>query len=462
MNDEAPVAVPTALASLAERLNGTLSLPSDSRWDEARAAWQLGIDQRPVAVVEAAGVADVVATVVAARALGLRVAAQGTGHNAAPLGELSGTILLSTRRMRAVSVDPASRIARVDAGAVWGDVTPAAGEHGLAALAGSSRGVGIVGYCLGGGISWFARSHGLAASSVTAIELVTADGVFRRVDRSEHPELFWALRGGGGDFGVVTALEFRLYPIVEVHAGVLFFPLERAAEVLHAWRDWTETVPESVTTIGRVLRFPPMPDLPPFLSGHSFAVVEAVIHEDASAADALLVPLRALGPAMDTFRRTPVHELDQLHMDPPGPVPGCGQGALVEALTPAAVDAFLAVAGPSGALLLSAELRLLGGAVGRERAELAAGGALSGFAADALYFAVGVAPTPDARAAVNGALDELLGSLEPHLSPTMYPNFSERPALPQALFGVATDRLAQVKRAWDPENLIRSNHPVIG
>ena len=335
MNDEflASVDAASGLAALAKQLDGGLYLPSDDGWDAARTAWQLEVDQRPAAVVEAAGAADVVATVAAAGVLGLRVAAQATGHNAAPLGDLGGTILLSTRRMRGVSVDAAMMIARVDAGAIWGDLTPMAGANGLAALAGSSHDVGIVGYTLGGGLSWLARSHGLASSSVTAIDVVTADGVLWRVDQTEHLDLFWALRGGGSDFGIVTALEFGLYPIAEVHAGALFFPLERAAEVLHAWRDWTEGLPASVTTVGRVLRFPPMPDLRPFLSGQSFAVVEAVIQEDEATADALLAPLRALGPAMDTFHRTPVQELDQLHMDPPGPVPSSGNGALVGSLT---------------------------------------------------------------------------------------------------------------------------------
>lgn len=455
----ASVDAPADLAALAQQLEGTVYLPSDEGWDAARAAWQLAVDQRPAAVVEAAGAADVVATVAAAAELGVRVAGQATGHNAAPMGDLAGTILLSTRRMREVSVDAATMIARVDAGAVWGDLTPVTGASGLAALAGSSHDVGIVGYTLGGGISWLARSHGLAASSVTAIEVVTADGELRRVDEAEHSDLFWAMRGGGGDFGIVTAMEFRLYPIAEVHAGVLFFPLERASEVLHAWRGWTEELPASVTTVGRVLRFPPMPELPPFLSGQSFAVVEAAIQEDETAADALLAPLRALGPAIDTFRRTPVHELDQLHMDPPGPVPGSGNGALVESLTAEAIDAFLAAAGPAGASMLSAELRLLGGELSPERAE---GGALKGFAAAAAYFAVGIAPTPEVKAVVDEALDHLLAVLAPHLAPRVYPNFTERAARPEALFGASQERLVEVKRTWDPRNVIRSNHPVTG
>src|SRR4051794_31822152 len=263
------------LDALDVRLDGDLVRPGNPDWDVARQAWHLAVDQRPAAVVRAASVDDVIATVDTARQLGLRVAPQGTGHNAAPLGPLDGTILLKTSAMRRVTVDPARRIARVEAGALWMDVVPVASAHGLTALAGSAPDVGIVGYTLGGGLSWHGRSLGLAANHVTAVELVTSDGVHRRVDADHEPELFWAVRGGGGSFGVVTALEFRLHPFTEVYAGVLFFPVGRAGEVLHAWHDWTATVPEEVTSVGRILRFPPLPELPAPLRGQSFVVVEA-------------------------------------------------------------------------------------------------------------------------------------------------------------------------------------------
>ncbi len=272
--DQGPL-VPDPWSDLATELDGRVVRPGDPDWDAARAAWHLEVDQRPEAVVIAASTRDVIAAVNTARRCGFRVAAQSTGHNAGPLGDLAGTILVRMHEMREVQVDPVTRVARAEGGAQWQDVTAPAAEHGLAALAGSAADVGVAGYTLGGGVSWLARSHGLSANSVVAIEVVTADGVLRRVDEDHDPELFWALRGGGGSFGVVTALEFRLYPITEVYAGVLFFPLERAAEVLHAWREWVPGVPESVTSVGRVLRFPPLPDLPPFLSGQSYVVVEA-------------------------------------------------------------------------------------------------------------------------------------------------------------------------------------------
>src|SRR6476619_3002884 len=212
-----------------------LVLPHEPGWNEARVAWNLAVDQQPAAVALPESAADVAAVVRGARRRGLRVAPQGTGHNAAAIGSLAHTVLVKSERMRGVKIDPAARVARVEAGVLWAEVSEAAAEHGLAALAGSSPDVGVVGYSLGGGISWLARRYGLAANSVTAVELVNAAGELIRADACNDSELFWALRGGGGSFGVVTALEFQLYPITEVYAGVLFFPIERGAEVLRAW-----------------------------------------------------------------------------------------------------------------------------------------------------------------------------------------------------------------------------------
>src|SRR5918912_685314 len=354
----------TGLDALGVRLDGDLVRPGDHEWDAARQAWHLSVDQRPAAVVRAASVRDVIETVDAARRLGLRVAPQGTGHNAAPLGPLDGTILLKTSAMRGVAIDPVRKIARVQAGALWMDVVPIDYRHGLTALAGSAPDVGVIGYTLGGGLSWHGRSLGLASDHVTAVELVTADGLHRRVDADHEPELFWALRGGGGSFGVVTALEFRLFAFTSVQAGVLFFPLARAGEVLHAWREWVQTVPDEVTSVGRMLRFPPVPDLPEFLRGQAFVVVEATIRLSEKDADELLAPLRALGPAMDTFATIPTSDLGHLHMDPPGPVPGMGDGMLLTELPYEAVEATLATSGPAvDSPLLSVEFRHLGGAL---------------------------------------------------------------------------------------------------
>src|SRR5213593_65750 len=250
------------IRQLNEELEGIVVVPGDPHWDAARQAWNLAVDQQPTAVVLAETAEDVATVVRYARANGLRVAPQGTGHNAPTLPPLQDTILLKTSAMRGVEIDPVARLARVEAGVIWVEVVEAAAEHGLAALHGSSPDVGVVGYSLGGGMGWYARKLGLAANSVTAIEVVTADGRIARVDRQNEPDLFWALRGGGGGFAIVTAIEFRLYPIEEVYAGILFFPIERASEVLHAWREWLPTAPEEVTSVGRLLQLPPIPEIP--------------------------------------------------------------------------------------------------------------------------------------------------------------------------------------------------------
>ena len=216
---------------------------------------------------------DVVCAVRFARAQGLRVAAQGTGHNAGPLGSLADTILVKTAAMRRVSIDPEARIARGETGAVWQDVTQAAAEHGLAALAGTSPDVGVVGYTLGGGISWLSRAYGLAASNVEAIEVVTADGRLVRAYAYAETDLFWALRGGGSS-GVVTAIELRLFPIAEVCAGQLWWPADAASPVLQAWRELTQgDLPDDFTTAARLANFPQIPGIPEHLRGRSFVIL---------------------------------------------------------------------------------------------------------------------------------------------------------------------------------------------
>lgn len=224
---------------LDEQMAGAVFTPADDGWDGARMAWNVAVDQRPAAVALPVDENDIVAAVNYARENGLRIAPQGTGHNARPLGSLAGTILLRTSEMRGVEVDADRGIARVRAGDLWQDVMGPTAAHGMTALAGSAPDVGIVGYSLGGGIGWLARKYGLAANSVTAVELVTADGSRVRTDCDHEPELFWALRGGGGNFGVVTAIEFALYPVAEVYGGAL------------AW-DWSESerVPEALGRVG--------------------------------------------------------------------------------------------------------------------------------------------------------------------------------------------------------------------
>lgn len=436
-----------------------LVLPHDPEWNEARLAWNLAVDQRPAAVALPESAEDVAAVVRWARSRGLRIAPQGTGHSAAAMGSLAHTVLVKTERMRGVEIDPVNERARVEAGVLWAEVSDAAAEHGLAALAGSSPDVGVVGYSLGGGISWLARRYGMAANSVLAVELVNADGELIRADADNEPELFWALRGGGGAFGVVTALEFQLYPISTVHAGVLFFPIERGTEVLKAWRRWVRDVPDEVTSVGRFLQFPPLPEIPEPLRGGSFAVVEAAYLGDATSADELLRPLRDLGPTMDTFATIPVERLSSLHMDPEHPVPGAGDGMLLADFPDEAIDAMVDAAGAgSGSPLISVEVRHLGGALGRaERGS----GALATIEADFAMFAVGIAMTPEMGAAVRAHVELLQSGLARWDAGRDYLNFTERRERGDRLFGpVAHRRLQAVKARVDPDDVFRSNHPI--
>ena len=447
-----------AESDLRAALGRRVSFPGDADWDQARLAWNLAVDQRPAAVVSAAAVADVATTVRWASAHGLRVAPQGTGHNAGPL-DLERAVLLRTSAMRSVVVDPERRVARVEAGAVWADVTAAAAAHGLAALAGSAADVGVVGYCVGGGLSWLGRAYGLACNSIRSFEVVTADAGMRRVDAGSEPELFWALRGGGGSYAIVTALELELHEVGEVYAAALFWPVERAGEVLHAYRRWTQGLPDSVTSCGRLLQLPPLPDVPEPLRGRAFVVVEAVVLAGEEAAGALLAPLRELAPELDTGAVVPVEALAALHMDPPGPVPGAGDGWLLAELPADAVDALVAAAGAgSGSPLLAVDLRHLGGALAVSSPGAGAADVLDG---EFAVFAVGIAPDPGARAKVMGHVDVVAQRLAPWRAERAYRNFAEAPRPAAAFDGEETlARLRRVKAAYDPQGLIVANHPI--
>lgn len=441
------------------RVSDLLVLPGDAGWDEARAAWNLAVDQHPAAVAWPRSADDVAAVVGFAREQGLRVAPQGTGHGAGAMASVSDAVLIQTSHLREVTIDAAAGRARVDAGALWGEVTEPAAAHGLAALAGSSPDVGVVGYCLGGGLSWLARRHGLACNSVTAVELVTADGRHVRATGDHEPELFWALRGGGGSFGVVTAIEIALQPVTEVYAGALMFPWERAGEVLHTWREWTATVPESVTSVGRILQLPPLELLPDFLRGRQLAVVEASVLTDADTGGELLAPLRGLGAEIDTFAMVAPPALDQLHMDPPEPVPALGGSRALAGLPAEAVDALVAAAGPgSGSWLLSVELRHLGGALSRPPD---GAGALATAPGDYLMFAVGMTGDPETAAAVAGDVAAVRDAVAPFDAGRGLANFVEEPSTPTAFHDPETlARLQAVKAAWDPDDVLCANHPV--
>ena len=445
--------------TLKSMIAGAVFLPDDDGYDEARQAWNLVPDQRPAVVVFAESVVDVVRAMRFARSQGMRVAPQSTGHGALPLELLDAAMLLNTSGMRRVDIYPATRTARAEAGAQWEDVTVPAGAYGLAALAGTSSNVGVTGYTLGGGMGWLARRYGLAANSVTAVEIVTPDGRLIRADADHEPDLFWAVTGGGGSVGVVSALEMMLYPVPQLYAGALFFPIERTAEVMHTWRQWTDTVPDELTSLGRILRLPPLPEVPEDLRGRAFVLVEAAYLGDAQAGAEVLRPLRQLGPELDTFATIPTPALAELNMDPEQPVPGVGDGAFLTDFPASAIDTLVALAGPDADTpLASVEIRHLGGALSREAV---GGGAQPRTDAKYAMFAAGFAPTPEQSDVLRASVRALKDALSAWHAPYDYYNFVETPAeagvvLPPASY----QRLQQIKATYDPDQTIISAHPV--
>jgi hypothetical protein len=449
----------TVLKQLTSGLGGSRVIgPQDPGWNKARRAWNLAVDQRPAAVAIPESVDDVMSVIEVARERGLRVAPQGTGHSAAPRGSLERSVLVDMSGMNAVEIDPDRRRARLQAGAQWQHVTGPAAEHGLAGLSGSAPDVCVTGYALGGGASWMVRRYGLAANSIRAAEVVTADGRLLRADADSEPDLFWAVRGGGGSFGVVTELELELFPVPELYAGVLFWPQERAAEVLETWHGWTASVPEEMSSLGRLLNLPPLEQIPEPLRGRSFVVVEAAWLGDEASGSEQLAPLRELGPELDTFAMIAPPGLAALHMDPPEPVPGAGDGMLVGDFSAAAIGALVDAAGPgTDSPLLSIEVRHLGGAAGRADPEH---GALAAVDAPYALFAVGMAAVPEMKQAVSQRLDQVHAALAPWAAGRLM-NFTERPGNTGRMFDDDVyRRLREIKSRYDPHNIIQANHEI--
>src|SRR5262249_48099979 len=280
-------------------------------------------------------------------------------------------------------------------------------------------------YTLGGGLGWLARRYGLAANSVTAVELVTPGGDLVRADAGHESDLLWAVRGGGG-VGVVTALEMRLDPGGELYAGDLFFPIGRPAEVLPDWRAWTATVPDEVTSTCHLLRVPPLPEVPEPLRGRAFAILEAACLGDAGTGAELIGPLRRLGPELDTVAMIPASALGQLNLDPTQPAAGEGDGAFLADFPAAAIDALVAAAGPDAQTPPdSVEVRHLGGALARPAP---GGGAQPSIDASYLLYAAAAAPAPEVAGPVRAHVQAVKDALAPWHASYDYYNFDETPA----------------------------------
>jgi FAD/FMN-containing dehydrogenase len=442
------------------QIDGRLAVPADSDWDQARAAWNLAADQRPLAVAFAESAADVAATVRFASANDLKVAAQGSGHGAVALGPLEETILLKTERMRGIEIDAAARTARVEAGVLVLELSEAAQAHGLSSLPGSSPDVGVVGYTLGGGLSWLGRRYGFACNRVRTIELVGADGEARTIDGGNEPDLFWALRGGGGGYAIVTALHLDLVPIADIYAGALLYPAALGAKAVRTYRDWAASVGDDVTSVVRFIRPPDVPDVPEPLRNTPLLTIDGAFIGSQSEGEAAIAPLLAgLGePMMSSFGQIPAEGLCRIHMDPEQPVPGLGHHKVLRELPDEAVDVFAELGDPESSPLLLAELRQLGGALGRPDPD---GGALSHLDAAFVMLGIGMPMTPELGQAIEGHLDSFDEAMAPWLADGGYFNFAERPCDADAILPAETcARLAEIKRQWDPEGTIVANHAV--
>ena len=457
----APVlpAAPPPAEPLRGLCDGAVHLPGEPAYEAGRVPWNLVVDQRPAAVAYPATPDDVVAVVRAAAAAGLRVAPQGTGHNAGPLGDLRDVVLLRTSQMTGVTVDASACRVRVRAGTLWLEAVEAAAAQGLAVLHGSSPDVGVVGYSLGGGMGWYARALGLQANAITGAEIVTGDGRVLEVDADRHADLFWALRGGGGNVGIITALEFRAFPFDTAFAGMLVWDWRHARDVLSRWATWAVSAPDAATTALRLMQLPPIPEIPEPFRGRQLVIIDGAVLADDDEAAAIIAPLRELQPEVDTFARAPVATLARLHMDPEEPTPAVSQTATLASLPDEAIAALLEVAGPgSGSSLLMTELRQLGGALARPAA---GAGALPQLDGEFVLFAAGMALSPEMGAQGHADAVRIASAMAPWDNGRRYLNFAEEPINVAAGYGPQQwARLQAIRSAADPAGTVLANHPV--
>ena len=416
------------------------------------AAFNTAVTHRPAVVVAARNAGDIAAAVRHAATEGLSVTVQATGHGGSVPADDS-TVFISTKALQGVQVDPATRRARVEAGVPWRKVIDAAAPFGLAPLSGSSSGVGVVGYTLGGGMGHLARRHGFAADHVRSVEMVTADGATRTVTAASDPELFWAVRGGQSSFGIVSALEFDLFPVPQFFGGAMLFTSEAVADVLHAFSAWAPTLPEDVTTSVALLRLPPVETVPPPLRGIVSLALRFGFAGSQRRGEALLAPMRRVAaPVLDSVGPMPFSAVDRIHMDPTDPMPAVARGGLLREVSSAVVDRLLAVAGPGVEVPLAVlEVRLMGGALGRP-AQVT--NAVAG--RDGAYALSVIAPSPPPLVDIAPAVaSATIDALSPWATSTSLVNFAggHPDGLAKAWPADVLQRLRHVKAAVDPANV---------
>jgi FAD/FMN-containing dehydrogenase len=464
----------SALQTLRARVKGSVFAPGDDGYDVSRRTWNATtFDQRPSVVVMPSTSADVVAAVRFAREHDLPIAAQGGGHgHPCPAND---ALLVNFARMTGVHVTPgaasasrgqprAAGTARAEAGATWRDVVAVAHPHGLAPLNGFSGTVGVAGYTLGGGIGWLVRQYGAAAGSLRSAELVTADGGAMHVDDENHGDLFWGLRSGGGNFGIVTSFEFDVYPVKDVFGGFIVYPLAQGKQALSAYAQWAKNVPDALTSAVRLVHVPPAPAIPEPLRGASAVVLMACYTGSATEGDALVKPLRSIGaPMLDTFRSMPYAQIGTIANDPAEAPPlfTFANGGGLRELSSEVIDALLRIAGERASGIFMVEARQGGGALARQPEDAVA----FGFRSPWFMSAMAAAPTPQALEGGKRSVADLVEALTPALTGETLINSldpsNRDPRATRAAYSERTYRkLVALKDKYDPANVFRFNHNI--
>ena len=451
---------PGQLASLRSACQGAVSVPGEDPYQEEVATWNLAVRLRPALVVGARTADDVVAAVRWAARLGLAVGVNATGHGAVPNAD--GALLINTRRLSRITIDPGHATATVGAGARMGDVTAAAARYGLAPVQGSSGSAGAAGFTLGGGLGVLSRRFGLAADRVLSIDVVTSDGRLRTVDADRHPELFWALRGGKGNFGVVTSYRTTLVRLSTFYGGGIFFDGAHAADVLHAYRHWITGLTEQTSASVALLHLPPDPAVPEPIRGRYVVHLRMAHVGDSGEGARLARGIRSAAPVLlDALGDLPTTSLDLVLQDPPAPTPAHERGSLLDQLTPDTIDAVVREASAPGSPLMLAEIRQLGGAIARPPATPSA---VPGRSAPFVLFAIALDIPPLAEAGPR-AVASLLEAVRPWRSPVNFPNFLGRSSTPAEVQAAWPDqsqaRLLDVKQGWDLANMFRVGHALL-
>jgi FAD/FMN-containing dehydrogenase len=453
------ITIPGPLDELRARLNGQLITADVDGYDEARKTVAMTMDRRPLAIVRAANAADVAAAVNFAREHDLPLAVRSGGHSLAHYSVIDGAIVVDFSEMKRVEIDPETRLARVQPGATSGDLAGPANAHGLALTTGDTYSVGMGGLVTGGGIGFMVRKYGLAADNLRAAQVVTAAGEIVTASATEHPDLFWAIRGGGGNVGIITEFTFELAPVRTILGGELMLPATR--EVIRGYLDYTVSAPDDLTTIADLLHAPPFPHVPADHHGEMVFSILVCWTGNVEDGERALAPLRALAtPIVDTIGVIPYPEIYRYTEHYALPHGAAIRSMFADDLSDAAIDASLAAMERASSPFSLIQFRGLGGALAR----VDPGATAFAHRRQRYFFAIiGVWLDPSEDPAVHGAWTGALWQAVRHEGSGVYVNFLEaegpervRDAYPPATYA----RLAEVKRRYDPDNLFRFNQNV--